>query len=478
MQTNNKMNIDFDTAWSSLKPALDKEQARREKKKRRFIVFWFTLLAIGLGGSAIFMNNNAKINDKAVVKNEIIVQKNDDKAQSEENVAQSQHNITHKQENLTQSKNNITQSKNDITHKQDNITQSRNNLTQSKNNFTHKQDNITQSKKNFTQSRKNIPRRSNNLTQFKKNKAQSNANIIQSGLTLAQTLQDATQSKKNIPQLNNDLSISQSTITELKQNLTDKTNNDAASNKQIENNTSNQQIKSITNNTKSQTPNNNSSKSNKQQKPNLSYGLQFNMPVVKAYNVLDANADKNIYAALIPTAWVSKTLSSKNSLMLFVNPYSNYYASNKAIANSTNYNIVTQQATQALPQQAVYTQTIAVNKLIGVEAGIMLQHQLTSKLSIGAGVSSFFAQSALLQNKVVKSDKTVSKDNIYSVGKNDNEWNYIQPNFFLAKVECSYSFNKFNAGCSFSKPISNIFNNIETSKTPINTNLFIRWKMK
>ncbi len=462
------MNIDLDKAWNNLKPELDMEQKRREKKKRRFIIFfWFGIAAIGLGGSGwfIYKINNA---NKAIAKNEINIA---DKTMASSNNFNKE-KISQRKDNI-ESKSNATQELNAVVNKQDNLAKNKNSITQSSGNAIHSKDGLALSKTNVTPNigkikinRNNITQNLNYLSQNKSNKRQSQTHLTQSQNSVAATNDNNVQSTENTAQ---PINANAQVINKKQQPV----NNNQQANSNVATPLQDAKITALfTTNNKAKTPNKNLSAKK------VSYGLQFNLPLVQAYNVLDANSKKNISTAFIPSVWISKSISKKQSLLLFINPYSNYYASNKAIVENTSYNVTTQQATQQQAQQNVYTQVISFNKLIGIETGITLQHQITSKISIGAGFSSFFAQSALLQNKVIKNNKTTTKESIYSTGKNDIEWSYLQQNFILARIELNYKFKKIDAGISFAKPVSNIFHDIEVSKTPINMNVFLKWKIK
>ena len=78
MQNNNENindttpSLPFDDVWADLKPALDKEAARREKRKKRFIIFWFTFIAISVSGGLLMVNGKKGNSEKLIVKSEAL----------------------------------------------------------------------------------------------------------------------------------------------------------------------------------------------------------------------------------------------------------------------------------------------------------------------------------------------------------------------------------------------------------------------
>ena len=97
--------IDFETAWAGLKPELDAEAKRREKRKRRFIIFWFLLAVIGLGGGFFMVIDEGKVeNGKLKVENK---NKNGEATSIEKNIANyKQSNIEHTPLNTINTTNN------------------------------------------------------------------------------------------------------------------------------------------------------------------------------------------------------------------------------------------------------------------------------------------------------------------------------------------------------------------------------------
>jgi hypothetical protein len=210
------------------------------------------------------------------------------------------------------------------------------------------------------------------------------------------------------------------------------------------------------------------------------FGLQWNFPVLKGVNYFDINTVKQPATLLIPTVWISKKIGKKHSVQFQLNPYSQYFVNNKAIVSNDVYIIKVQSGSQLnnKPDDIVYSETVSFNKLISIEASLLYNYQLTNKIKLGVGISNNWLQGALLQNKIVKNNSLVTRDSLYGINKQDKEWSNLQSTFMLGKFEVMYQLKKFNMGLCFSKPISNIFSTNVQSKTPINTNLFLRWRFK
>lgn len=463
---NNKPSIDFSKAWNSLKPELDMEQARREKKKRRFIIFWFSAIAIGLVSGALLLHNShsenkniaLKQNTSAVVNT--IVQKQNNEANHAETTNQKNLSNTKSVEYSSSTKNFTAQQNIFSAQEKEKVAQQ--NISSTKALQLTAQQKKSSAQQNYFSSKNNKP------SELQKKSATEVTDFVnrKNELTALQNI-STVQAIKSIE----------------KQQFEEKTNSSIANHNQIqtiktEQKKENTNTAIVANNETANTATTSKNLVNNKTPKTISYGLQFNLPIVSSLNTLDANAENNIASILIPTIWIQKTISKKYSLQLFANPYANYYVNNKAIINNTQINTVTQQATQLLPQQNSYTQTLAVNKLVGLEAGLMAQHKITERFNIGLGFSYFATQSMLLKNIIIKDKSTTIKNDIYSVGKSNSDWQSLQANFLMARFELNYQFKKLNAGLSFSKPLSNIFNNIELSKTPVNTNLFVRWKIK
>ena len=177
---------------------------------------------------------------------------------------------------------------------------------------------------------------------------------------------------------------------------------------------------------------------------------------------------------------MSKNIGKKSSLLLSFNPNAQYYFNNNAIVDDSKFDIIIHQGSQAgtKPETIVYTETTAFNKLISFETSLMYNYQLSSKIKIGLGISSNWIQGALLQNKVIRNFKQVTRDSLYAVNKDMAAWSYLNSSFMLGKFDVAYKIKKVELGICFNTPVTSIFKTNHPYKSPINTNLFLRWTIK
>ena len=432
--------ISFDKAWAGLKPELDAEAKRREKRKKRFIIFWISLIAIGLGGGFVLYNNGNKTTNN-VEQNIAKREKLSDAA-----IENNKHQLTTiKQGNPT---------KNDVS---ENSFIKPEILKREQNSHVNKQvENIdtrkTESKKQF------VSRKANT---FEIIKIYTNINQYKKDNNLTATISIATKH----PAINNN--TSNESIASNATNTIDSTlrTKDSVATK----------VAITSNENKLKKASNQLKKTN-----NIHYGLQWNVPVQDGVNSLDINASKQPATLFIPQVWVSKNIGKKSSLLLSFNPNSQYYFNNKAVVDNSKFDIIIHQGSQAgiKPETIVYTETTAFNKLISIEAALMYQYQLSSKIKIGLGISSNWIQGALLQNKVIRNFKQVTRDSLYGVNKDMAAWSYLNSSFMLGKFDFAYKIKKLELGICFSTPVTSIFKTSHPYNSPINTNLFLRWTIR
>ena len=454
--------IPFDDVWTSLKPELDKEAARREKRKRRFIFFWFTFIAISLlagGGLLIVKSEELKV-----------------KSDKLNNLSKTPNSISKTPNSIPEIPNSIPKSPNSIPETPNSIPEIPNSIPETPNSIPESLNSIPETPNSIPETPNSIAKTSSKEQENSKintgtsniDKRTSNIEVRISSNDKRTSSVDTRTSRIDTRTSNTDTRVVENIFENLQQNKSVDNENQTVKTKQQENN--------ITNNAKPQTPN--KEKQQKQTK-NFSYGLQWNLPLQNGLQYNDINADNKPLLLLIPQFWVSKQFG-KHSLMLGFNPYSQYFVSNKAVASTSNYVVTFYSGSQVdnKPQEIRYTEAVLFNKLIAVEASLTYQYQLSSKIKIGAGIGNNWVQGALLKNRVIKNNTTITRDSLYGIDKKDAEWSYIKQTFLLGKIELQYQIKKLDIGVSFSKPLGNMFNNIEESRTPVNTNLFVRWKLK
>ncbi len=212
-------------------------------------------------------------------------------------------------------------------------------------------------------------------------------------------------------------------------------------------------------------------------KKELQYGLQWNIPFTKNVNFLNINRANNPAVVFIPSVYVKKPFGKKSSVELYFNPYSTHYINNKTVMQQNNYNITIAQGTRVVTN--TYTETNAVNKLTSVELGFFYGYNVSKRLMVRAGVSNNWSNWAMLNTTVLRNGSEVTLDTLYSISKTSPipMWGNINPTFVLGKLDVLYSFNKLEVGVNFTTPLKPL-TNLPNDNTPINTNLFMRWRLK
>ena len=509
MQNNNNNNnlhngdsptpfVSFETAWAGLKPELDKEAKRREKKKRRFIIFWFCLIAIGLGlGGLTWMNNHT---NNTIVNNTAKQATNNSILNNSTNTS-TDHLITEQKKNNIDKKIN-TQNNNGGKTVKKNIIQDNKPDNESSLNTTNKHTAVINKKSTnpVLESNNNFNSISINTSQkvtLNHNKKEGN-NISKS---VDHNNFDYTINKKENNSLSGKNSFANPTDAEIKTNssseLKESSDNSSTNllNKDLNSidsiNKTNASVipekkDSIKHLTDTLITRNNIAKKNKSPEKkttaaqSISYGLQFNVPFGNAVNFKDINSHNQPATVLIPTVWVSKQLSKKHSISLQINPYAQFYLNNKAVIDSSQYNVTIFQGALINngPEKIKYKETIAFNKAISIEATLLYNYQLNKHIQLGAAISNNWIQGALMQNKVIRNYSTVIRDSLYGINNKSKEWSYLKPSFMLGKIEAQYQIRKLAVGLSFSAPLNGLFTDKINYTTPVNKTIFIKWKIK
>ena len=503
--------VSFETAWASLKPALDKE-AERRKKKRRFIFFWFFFFAIGLGlGSCWYLFKNKNPQVTAAANNKL-----------SENINISKSNISKNKQQIIVESNESKMTGNNIWDKetaQDTATEKIN----SKANRTIYNNNIIKNKKSIATTENIITVNSNitirNASAPKATKSNhvvssvvsttGNA-ILNNSITVNKSKINAVKKNnskivkseiaKDTKQINNskptngiEQSLAKSKIKpENKPEITDEISDNTIDVNNTVSKDSVDKSMAIKENIKTDTliikkdsaVKQIAGKSTKIRKESvlksIRYGIQFNIPFGEGINYKDINSQHQPLSILIPTVWVSKQLSKKHSISLQINPYSQFYTSNNAVIESNSYNVKINQGSRinSSPQQINYAEKTSFNKIYTIEATLLYQYHLVNALKFGIGISNNWVQGALIENKVIRNYSTVTKDSLYGCDKANKEWNSIKSSFMLGRMELLYQINKITIGLDVSTPVTSLFTDKINTGTMINKNIFIKWQIR
>jgi len=411
--------VPFEKAWAALQPELDKEAARR-KRKRRFLFFWLSFIAVALIGGLVVLKNgkpvansftktaagnkptpNALVLAVPLVVGKSLVMKNHSINKSKNIDAISPYEKWSKQAHYREVVASATASSIFNPKKKTIINETNNDAT--------KQEVATKDGKDAT----------------------------------------GIQEEKN-----KDFAIAKPTIT-----------SDSAASQKTD---SAKAAVAVTDKKKPKKPS------------RFHFGLQFDVPLHAGVNSLDVNGQREPFSLLIPEVWASINLSKKQNVLFLFSPYSQYYLNNRNAISYNQYQVTIQHATAVNqgPEQINYTQTVALNKLIAVQASMLYQYQASNKIKLGAGISTNFLESALLENKITKNNAQVTKDSLYGIDKKSKEWSALKQNFLTGRIEGAYLFKNIEVGADIIAPVDRVLNEKINKTSWINTNVFLRWQFK
>ena len=422
--------ISFEKAWASLQPQLDKEAERRKKKRRRVLFFWLSIIAVGLVSGLVSLNANRGGN-AIVGKSNVphgILKPNTSSASIVPTIVR-----------IGLAKDKHISGKTVIASGNDKL--------------------------------RIIPN-SNTQKEVVTNKVYGTIDNIQS--------KEKIEIKKTEVALNKEIAITEKTKNgdEAKPIAVSKLINDTTSVASAK--SSIDTLKKVDSTVDKKALAKDNKKSKKELLKGIHFGLQFNAPIHAGINTLDVNAKKQPLSMFIPQVFVSKQLSKKSSLYISATPYAQFYLNNSVVLSSGTYNVTVQQGStqDSKPKQYVYRETVGINKLITIEATIGYQYQLSKRIKLGVGIANNWLQGALLQTKVTMNGSTITRDSLYGNNHSGRDWKQLQSSFLLGKLEVGYQYKSLEAGAVVSMPLGNIATNGVQYKTPINTNLFVRWNLK
>jgi len=214
------------------------------------------------------------------------------------------------------------------------------------------------------------------------------------------------------------------------------------------------------------------------QRNSLHYGLQWNILLPQSNSYLDYKAKNQPLSILIPEFWISKDLSRKSELALQLNPYSQYTIRNNNTLVTEDYPLTIYQGSNPTPTIVHYNRTRSLLKAMGLELTAKYTYHLNNKFSIAVGIGNNWLNAAVVNDKIVSKDGKNTKDSVYGIAKGFSDWNYINSSFAVGRIEMLYQFNKLEIGVAFLKPLNNIYSFLNTSSSPINGRVVLRWKIR
>ena len=447
--------VAFEDAWSALKPELDREAKRRKERKKRIVFFLFSLLIMGLVGG--FILKNAKFSSTSIaIKNKSV----------------SPNIKTDNMGNLLPLIVGNTMTKLTSTRKIDKIVKNDQNGNNEislasglkvNGNVVKRMDKLSDNV--LVLNDKAIRNNRNKLVAKDKRKI-ADQTFLETKNSPSNNVGLVQNSKVESSPSNNQSSDFKPYVQDDKEVKLKTTKNDSL-NHGFHNTALTDSISKV-------------AKLNNNKEVPYHYGVEFGLPIQANMNTLDINGKKQPLSLLIPTFWGSVKLTDKQTLLLRINPYSQFYSNKKTTINISKYETTIQHAATITdnPLSNSYTQVIAINKLIALQTSLSYQYQFTTKLKACFGVGFNLLQGSILENKVIENNMQVKTDNLYGIDRNNKEWKFMKSDFFTANIELAYQLKKAEIGINSVSPIGNVVNTNVENTSFVNIGMFIRWQLK
>ncbi len=203
-------------------------------------------------------------------------------------------------------------------------------------------------------------------------------------------------------------------------------------------------------------------------------GLQFNSPTFfqGVSNYLSKNNDANEKLKfLIPELWISRKIGNQNkySIILALNLNQQFYTGSNLINRS-----------QKRIDTTLVNDDLKLLKVEGLSTTLKFHHNLNSRWSYDVGLSFTKNNHASLQRNVYSASGSsvfVPTDSLVTISSSSEEWKYIKSNLWTGRFEINYSVKKFDLGVMVNVPIENISTLYDYRNQPINTHLFVKWRL-
>jgi hypothetical protein len=491
MLNNSEDIIPFDIAWQQLQPALDAEAKRREKRKRRFVFFWFIIATIGLGGGFVVWNSGEQMANEQRAKCKRQVEQMAKGKMQKANVERVNEQMAKMQRakgkleneqmaNVQSAKGKMQNANVEMANEQmanDKMQKNQNVIVKNAMQIVkaNKQIDITTRRSNITSKislNNNLPTLRKPLHTLRLSDSRVANKEPNPSIGFSKADSKKIENVDNKPQIIAPQNQNNNVKTSIKklENTIKKLPEDSIENKKTAAAISNQNI----------AINNQKPKTLASKTKNYHYGLQWNVPIGEGANYLDINAQQQPLAILIPTIWMSKNLGNKHSIELQFTPFAQYFLNNKTVVNNNDFNTIIQTGSQ-LNNAAIenrYTEKLTYNKLFTIEAGLFYNYKLSNKIKLGTGIGFNWLQSAILQSKVTKNGSIITQNSVFGIDKSDAQFANLHSSFLMGKLQAMYQFKKLHFGLSLSVPITNIFDATIQYNTNVNANILIKFSIK
>lgn len=209
---------------------------------------------------------------------------------------------------------------------------------------------------------------------------------------------------------------------------------------------------------------------------NIHYGIQWNLnlPVYGFGNYFTGTNSKNqFYTFLIPGVWISKSIGTNNNeLLLLFKPEQEYFMGKKVVK------IFTGPLSPPTDTTSIQRNTF-ITKIKSIYASLQYNYQLNSNWAIGGGINFHWQYEALVLEQTTRlSNGTVLADSLFGIKKSSSFQQFIKPSLITTRLEVAYKAKKLDIGAAVFIPITSVFVQPVSAVRPINTHLFLRWRIK
>jgi|GEM_PF-6737925 len=194
------------------------------------------------------------------------------------------------------------------------------------------------------------------------------------------------------------------------------------------------------------------------------YGYSNNLK--KSFKYFKYN--EGVLKSLIPGIWISRKISSKNEILLTVDPVSDYITNN-------NHFYTSQGSIDSLinqPDSSATVNKMFLHKIRNSKITVQSNWHLNNNWMLGAGVEYSKFHRALIETRP---PSTMLHDSITFTAFPHGSTTFLRSGLWSAKAEIAYKFRSLSVGTSIHIPLHSLGKH--TNIKPVNGQFFIRWEI-
>ncbi len=215
---------------------------------------------------------------------------------------------------------------------------------------------------------------------------------------------------------------------------------------------------------------------NKGTKP-YHFGLLWNVPLHQFSAPYRSNKPDRYLQMVLPQFWAGLDIQTKHRIGLRLNTFAQLYLGQSILLSKSSYQTIVHQASQQ-KQENNYTETVYLQQISGLEAGLTYQYLFAPKWRIGASISGLKTNDSWLHNTITKNGNQVAKDSVYKTEKSSSVGQRIAPLVFKTGLELQYQIKQIALGLQVNMPLTAPINtNIPYTLTP-NFSFSLNWQIK